>query len=1618
MTFLDRLKLSKYGLIDMSPTVKADLLSKYELLASNVMGACNKVLDPNSYSVLLNEILFLSVVAYTKQLDLVQYTNLNKMVSAGIKANNGSRTMSAFNMTYNKLVEQIKKSNIEIKELTTPEEIENTLKMYGLEEVNSDDLDIDLENIARAEELANQLDIFGEDAFTDFMNNQDEEDNWEENEEPINIFEDANESEVSTEEVLPDEEEEYNWEEDDEPIVLDMDTESQERTEEKSDEQPKEQAEENQEETTTNKERKELREKLETLFKADINNRVNIILATLEKLYKSGFESMPQSGILVSGGGSSSPLVSIRTKEEGYGAVRNLDSGSVTDLRILETITKILPEMNLYAEGVNDKEDLPAIDSLMSASAVCYKLHLKFQSANIKYCTGKNGIYTWIKETQLEKSGCTTVDDWLNKNNSGGKTRLNNWKHVASWYRWSIKNIIYDALIDAGVKPDLGSSQLEQQVLEAIYRNIKNVIVVSERNINKEKSSLIKTEIRISTDTNFNIADMISNLQSTLNVGNDTTIKVKQIGSITNNVYKFAIIFDSSEENKANLFASEVLDNILSSGNAPSWSHALLGKNEDGTYLFWDDFMNPAKAGPINRCYTIYAASRSGKGIMTSTLTASALCDKKQVLYTDGKPENGASLGEMAWAKGKEAYVFNGTASGAVPYVGELEQYSYGVRKSTNGEVKNEIYDFATHLPKALFESSIFKQSDQQKFLGVMRYLKSMMLCSEVIINRAKGILPKDQWQIWIFDEMTKMSSNEKEIRKLFLQYAGDKVKVKKVSDNDKVEYLVSIQPDEKLNKCLEKGSNTYDEGIVYISQWLKWTEYIKSNMRSAAVIELGKADINLIFIFQQASWIPNDCNITTIGAIVDALDSTKIVGRGGVEPLCKNYGDGTIKAPWLAKVNEGTGWWAISQGSDVRSCDMKVFKPFNVFTTKLGPDGTKSNEPMTDEESKHYMDGYVRALLGNFGVAPEDVLQSAYSYAEQAVTELNLGTDLKSFMYNASELSTGASDNKLEEIADGVTPSNSEFKSSVDGIDNEQPELQHQPLNFETNLEPDGVEREPETGTFAEQVERQISTEEIVRNLRFMTTSKLMDANLDDEVLGHYFDKYIFNMIQKNKFDYSDRQTRSKTGLLMASIVLSNFYYCSAIRQIYEITNYKNYLSQLITNNKDPMNKAKIALGMLNAYDDSTLQFDTMPTQDQCLDYIQTFNFITSNESSNEQETQFGWEKFFKNNEQNNEQGFTGNEQNNGQDIFNTEQNFTEGQGFSEPTSQTENTNNMFNQTQPQIDLDNMADKIFNSFIEQEYSDIHSEPKQQKRRWFFKPDEDLTETQPSYIEDDNGDIQLQPRNTQDVLFLQPNQYIATNIPKHHVVKRFRKKLFESRNGTAYEFKMIWDFVLNGIEQKYPNKSMVTRLAFTECTVTVNGESLRLNGVLGGEYDVRIDDILNIKETLKRFRMIKQLIVDATALQCLIREYGQDAQSIWTLFQENRALEELGIIPVGTKTALIFRRNTFANTANKLNELLGFEETKMQIEQFAATRNPRLKDKSPGYTHKIWKNSQSASKNLFKNAGSSVTDKNPKIMKALGFSLAGTGIIVIGGALGLGGKLIGGGKKLVSMFKA
>lgn len=1610
--FLNKLELSTYIIHGMTPAEKLNMLDKYNNMADAVINKLPSSAfssDAENYKTILNTHVFNLFMRNTAQLDLQSYPSLFKMYQAyknGVTKLNQNSQLSGGaldtkikNDTYSRMCQEFSKKLTELgidcndNPSLDVNLLQVALQTFGLNTTETPDTAA-TEPIPEQEDLGQFKDLFDDDDTSLGEMVDIEDDTYEEDKgEP----EDYDDLDISLEDILGE------------------DTDDTAPIEEENEEMPAESKEEDDDEVN---EESDLYKELEKELGNYLSGHVNAICNVLSSIYSAGF-TRAQAGILVSRQGAPSPLVAIRKidntndmetlknmgidvteadKARGYKTVSIKDNGTFQDRIIYNAIVNSVPQLQNYAENTSGGS-IPDVNTLLNNDVVCYKLHLQFQSANIDYCTKENSeikIKDWVNETQLKKNGVSTFTEWRQKINDN-KKRLKSYKSmVRPWYEWSVKKILIKSIIDAGIT-DTSDINAINNIVNKVTANLRNVAVMSVRSPGSEYEIKISSS-NISVDQREQMKEtLISKLTSQLNLAGSNEIVVKQIAQDKFNslgVLTISIVLDQKKANANVIFAGDIV-NELKNEERPSWSHALLGMSEDRQWLYWDDFMNPAKAGPANRVYAIYAASRAGKGNMTAALLANALCDGRKVYYTDGKPETGTCLGELAWLAGKEAYVYDGQRIGSAPFSGYMEKWTNGLR------TQEQLTEYINKLPSELFENSeFFNTESQEKFLGVMRYLKSLALCAATVSARNKGELPIDNWDIWIFDEMTKMSELETQVREKFMSYLGAKgVKgIKKGQSAKGNDILVGLDESKFDREMIDTSSDKFDAGVAYIYSWLSWTRNIMSSISEAATIALGKSSTNIIFIFQNASWLINEQFSTTIGQIVISLECTKIVGNGGLAPTCKTYGEETTrKKAWYTDViNTGKGWWGISKSPDIRTSEVEVFKPFSVWTV---PIDTSTNERLSkpgEDKDPKYMYGYIMTLCEAFGVDVASILNSAYTYASNAVSTLGFANSLEEYMYDCSNLCVGetsADFSKLiEERAardsdDGASLENTpptvvkntvsmgEDDNSVLLDEDEAPPIdfgfgspmpQPEPINS-TGPAPIPGQRTNSTGEDPVQEQNQNKTvidranEEVeqIKTLRLMTTRQLRAKNFSENVLEAYYNNILNKngILANNNFDYTNRDKKQTRGLYQAAITFSSISYME--KEIPRFNGIVDKLREQATNQIKALNdrygKWKFMLGMLDDYMNDVLQYDELPSEDKLREYQQKYlmniNFDTGY-AYNEDDSEYGQP----------DQGYRTVQQ-----ILYGEDEF-EDNGFDQRAIYDEDpyeANNIFNTNNGQ-----------------------------------------------------GTIDITPPPYGDTVRLSLDNYIETSAPRWHTMERFKKVLFESANGTAYEFKKRWDYVLKKIAERHPDRALVRKIAFTELHVIVNGKMMMLNNLIGGDCDIQITDILRIRDTFKKFPLIQSITFDGPTTQCLIDEYGTTAQEVWSIFQENRALKVIEIVIPETNQQLVLKRETFPSMAEQFNRAMGMKIAQMQYEQFGSSYNNRLEEKSPGYINRMLKNGKSRASSWFQNKPKVKTTRKPIVSKRMKYAAGAVGILALGSVIGLPGLIVTGVSSAVGYFKA
>lgn len=764
-------------------------------------------------------------------------------------------------------------------------------------------------------------------------------------------------------------------------------------------------------------------EKYDEVFGGLVNMSTSKLVRRFAQLYSSGYSGIYKEpwGILSNEGVikaySSKKFIGLRPSHNDNNAE---GSDIAFDSALYEIVQSILKDM-LGGSHM-------AIEEMGDNYRDIYEFHAKICFG---YFRTADGLRKFAKE---HPNLCKGIDP-------SKATRAGNYKLVEKYALTKVKEIIYKRYAVAIGEPnprDTNQRHIAQRINNEIVDMLSSVIVVPKFNKGEQE------ELRISTVKPLDPKTFANRLQDELG-------QVVDIIEYRDGVLSVKIVYDVNSKNK-DLFAKDTLDGILATGEPIRWDHALLGECLNGQPLFWDKFKEPP---PSDRVYCIYAESRAGKGVMTSTLVCNALSNGYKVVYMDGKPENSVGLGKIAWSKGREAAVYNGDDRRMAPYVKQLEAYTNNIRS-----VKDPFIG-AKYIPKGIFESA----STKREFMNIATYIRGLELAVRLIEYRATlATMDDDDWLVFIFDEIQAIAAKEQRCQSILKSFLSSRFKVK-VGAGFRLE----------MPKGADEAVQSDPAGKFAVN-WFKWLAQLSNLFVSAATRSIGKSNTNLFFIFQGTKWIKEasaDSFITNSVIKVLGDCSTKIIGNQAIAGAGgdSRFGDGNAAGfEWVKTLNANRGTWAITHSSVVSGCKdddtVTLFRPFVVWLepiVKSLPNG----QPLTPEniekekvriltapssidksgEKFRYLEPYLTKMMEAVrpGLEPAQVIEDGWIYADKFIKENNFGTNLNQFMYNTYDFSVtlgNEEDDILENGADdGTEESGAPGQNSFDIGGSDAPE-------------------------------------------------------------------------------------------------------------------------------------------------------------------------------------------------------------------------------------------------------------------------------------------------------------------------------------------------------------------------------------------------------------------------------------------------------------------------------------------------------------------------------------------------------------------------------------------------
>lgn len=1139
--------------VNMPESLKLDILQKYETLAQAKIMNNSSVVNDNmfNFQVLMNKTLFLTLVQTRKPVDLVQYTNLNNMLQLAIKDCGGNRSISAFNRLYTELAKDVTANGGTINATPSAEDVQTAIQTFGVEHAN------DIDDIPESDIDMSDIDI-EDDSDIDMNINTDD------------IF-DSDEPVLDDNDVANGDESVFDIDDLDDTANISDDTAITNMSDEEKEEKRKQELKEGKVSGTANDIDNSLidAEELESL----VDNTISNIMSAYAKLYQPLFHNPPK-GVMFTDENGRNSIMTVGNSETKTGVrVHQLKKIRLFISPMYGAIKNISGQYLREAPKVGDDGMDIKASWMNSDGSMLYNYAPHIQVRNCM------GVYKDKKTGRLN--------------------RAKTWSEFKEKLTGEFKPTI-TALLN---RVNLNDDATVRRAMESIQELYTSIILVNE--FDQEKAFRLKICCQ-----SLSKAGLLDKLTETIINSNplqkDLTDYQIMNNEIIGGVLQTLVVVDAAKYRGEINFAYKTLGKLLNSGGSIDLRHAIVGTDLSG---------NPVEVNLENNAYVsmgIVAGTRSGKGVLTMSLIASMLAAKCPVVYLDYKPDMAGTFWRLERQYGVKTLAIDGQTS------------------KLNGLTPVRNYQAGYGIPSALRDEI----SDK---LNVMPYIKGIQIMNLLGLARVSGKLNKSRKMFFILDEAQQCSKqiddNRKEIETL-----RDKNKPKGKSEPSE-EYLYL----EKLSK-------------LYSSVGQSATTFLNTNG--------GLGNMGALVLGQQANaqeWkgplgaLMLKCSLKFLG--------TGTIGGSQYGLNNKIKGVGMIGTGYFGLSTSNT---PTEESTTVLKTTLVLNDAdFDVNTMKGGDFSGSLLKNITNEEIKNdvinndmivsskneiainagYQIGEANPLVGFPGLIEfignntgdfdiREVLGAGYKEVENLLNLLGIVgedcpyKDVEGYMYSAREDSlftsgqlTNALNNNMtiySYLSDGIN-------ESKDGLipeesDSEEDEKDNV-INMGASSELDETDESEETLDFGDDNSSNNITnenaydsfgsnkQEVIEVPAFNKTRNLINNDYNSDILAEYMNKYkIVQRLKYNQFDYRDRDPRKNNGIIIASIIISNYVYITTKLELqqYEII---GMCYDRINAGQDKDYRWSLLLGFIDDLKSGNLQYDEVPSEEIMRQWIKKYN-------------------------------------------------------------------------------------------------------------------------------------------------------------------------------------------------------------------------------------------------------------------------------------------------------------------------------------------------------------------------------------------------------------------------
>jgi len=239
--------------------------------------------------------------------------------------------------------------------------------------------------------------------------------------------------------------------------------------------------------------------------------------------------------------------------------------------------------------------------------------------------------------------------------------------------------------------------------------------------------------------------------------------------------------------------------------------------------------------------------------------------------------------------------------------------------------------------------------------------------------------------------------------------------------------------------------------------------------------------------------------------------------------------------------------------------------------------------------------------------------------------------------------------------------------------------------------------------------------------------------------------------------------------------------------------------------------------------------------------------------------------------------------------------------------------------------------------------------------------------------------------NEDRVEFTKEN-YRRAAIDYGHPISKVSKWFSNTAAGAKYEIQSRFKFLMGKLDEVVKPNS-VTRMIIGEEEISLNGVFVDISGLVGGNGEARLCDIISFTKILRKYKNLKEMSIDRSMLEAMRYEFRDIPKE---LFMLNKSLQVLVVMDASG------HREVMRRGENKASGMVEKAEKSMEFEAMCNSKNPRVSEKASATYSSVRRGLFSKSKNGATNFLDSVTSKDKSMGRGLINGVASAGLFGLG----------------------